>query len=199
MGFFAPGDVALRREVLHGKPWLVTPTRVIVDEPDLLVVFVVPGTHFGFPTHHRPHPWQVKGSTHWRGNGKLQLHRPGDAYSVDLFWGGEERRFEGWYLNLQDPFRRTPFGFDTLDHELDYWVLPDGAWEDKDRVEFEAQVVDGKYTAEQGAEIRAVGVAIEEMLNARTQWWAPEWAEFEPDPSWPVPVLPAGWQDLPLP
>ncbi|MBW4720763.1 DUF402 domain-containing protein [Saccharothrix obliqua] len=199
MGFFAPGDVALRREVLHGKPWSVTPTRVIEDGPELLAVFTVPGARFGFPDHPFPHPWRTAGNTHWRGHGKLQLHRPGDAYSVDLYWQGEQRRFAGWYLNLQDPFRRTPFGFDTLDHELDYWLPVEGGLEDKDRVEFEEQVAHGKYTAAQGAAIRRTGAEIEAMVAAGTTWWDPAWSEFEPDPDWPVPELPTGWHDYPLP
>ncbi|RKT52986.1 DUF402 domain-containing protein [Saccharothrix australiensis] len=199
MGFFAPGDVALRREVLHGKPWSVTPTRVVLDEPGLLVVFTVPGTVFGFPPHHYPHGWQAAGNTRWRGHGKLQLHRPGDAYSVDLYWQGPERRFAGWYLNLQDPFRRTPLGFDTLDHALDYWAPVEGGWVERDRDEFEAQLAEGKYTAEQGEAIRRTGKEVGAMLDAGDTWWDRRWADFTPDPDWPVPTLPAGWADYPLP
>lgn len=198
MGFFQPGDVALRREVLHGRPWSVTPTRVVADGPDLLVVFMPPGTGFGFPPHDRPHHWLLRGRTHWRGVGKLQLHRPGDAYSVDLYWA-DDGRFKGWYLNLQDPFRRTPLGFDTLDHALDYWVPAEGGWEELDRDEFEEQVADGKYTAGQAEAIRATAAEVVAMLDAGACWWDPAWAEWEPDPAWPTPVLPAGWEDYPLP
>lgn len=60
------------------------------------------------------------------------LHRPGDAYSVDLFWNGPHREFSGWYINLQDPIRRHERGFDTLDHELDYWLPSRGSWTVKD-------------------------------------------------------------------
>ncbi|MBP2334089.1 hypothetical protein JOF41_000267 [Saccharothrix coeruleofusca] len=199
MGYFSPGDVVLRREVLHGRPWSVMPLRVVEDGPDLLVTFSVPGTVLGFPPHHRPHGWQLKGNTVWRGHGRLQLHRPDLAYSVDLFWHGPQRRFAGWYLNLQDPFRRTPEGFDTLDHELDYEVAPDGTWQELDREDFERQVVEGKYSAEQAESIRATGREIVAMLTAGTTWWDPAWARWEPDPDWPVPVLPEGWEDYPQP
>ncbi|MEU4802794.1 DUF402 domain-containing protein [Actinosynnema sp. NPDC023587] len=167
MGFFAPGDVALRREVLHGRPWAVTPTRVVADGPDLLAVFTVPGTRFGFPPHPFPHHWQTLGRTRWNGHGKLQLHRPGDAYSVD--------------------------------HELDYWVPVDGPWSDRDREEFELQVAEGKYTAEQGDAIRRTGKEIEAMLDGGTTWWDPAWSGFTADPDLPAPDLPAGWEDYPLP
>ncbi|MEU5690364.1 DUF402 domain-containing protein [Actinosynnema sp. NPDC020468] len=191
--YFSPGDVVLRREVLHGRVWSVLPSLVVRDEPGLLVLFTAPGTPFGYPPHPYPHKWQLQGSTHWRGNGRLQLHRPRDAYSVDLFWKGEDRVFNGWYLNLQDPYRRTPFGIDTLDHELDYSVSPDGTWREHDRDEFEAQVAEGKYTAEQGEAIRRQGAEIEAMLTAGTQWWDPSWADWTPDPSWSAPALPRDW------
>jgi hypothetical protein len=189
MGFFAPGDVALRREVLHGKPWWVLPTRVVADGPDLLAVFVVPDTPIGYADHH----WPAKTNTHWRGHGKLMLHRPGDAYSVDLYWQGEERRFAGWYLNLQEPFRRTAFGFDTLDHALDYWAPVEGGFQELDRDEFDEQVALGKYTAGEAELIRRQAKEIEAMLTAGTTWWDPSWAAFQPAADWPVPEVPDGW------
>ena len=50
------------------------------------------------------------------------LQRPGDAYAIWHFWHGPEREFRGWYVNLQEPFRRTAQGYDTQDLELDIWV-----------------------------------------------------------------------------
>ncbi|QQQ77580.1 DUF402 domain-containing protein [Saccharothrix sp. 6-C] len=199
MGYFQPGDVALRREVLHGKPWAVTPTRVVADGPDLLVVFTAPDTEFGFYPHPRTHHWQELGRTRWTGIGKLQLHRPGDAYSVDLYWQGGQRRFAGFYLNLQAPFRRTALGFDTLDHALDFWAPVDGDWRELDRDEFEEMVADGKYDAAEAEGIRRTAEEVGAMLTAGTTWWDPAWGSWEPDPGWPVPVLPAGWEDHPLP
>jgi len=199
MGYFRPGATVLRREVLHGRPWVVTPSRVVVDEPGLLVVFLVPGTRFGYPPHPWPHEKQLAGNATWRGHGKLQLHRPDDGYSVDLYWEGPERRFNGWYLNLQDPYRRTELGFDTLDHELDYWAPADGPWSERDREDFERQVVEGKYSPELAERIRRQGKEIEAMLTDGTTWWDPAWASWEPDPDWPVPVLPDGWEDYPQP
>ncbi|WP_199442436.1 DUF402 domain-containing protein [Umezawaea beigongshangensis] len=200
MGYFSPGDVVLRREVLHGEPWAVLPTRVIVDEPGLLAVFVVPDTPLGLPDHHWPHGWRRSGATRWRGHGKLLLHRPDDAYSVDLYWRGEDRTFHGWYLNLQDPYRRTPLGFDTLDHELDYWIPADGSpWEDRDREEFEEQVLLGKYSPELAERVRRQGEDIEKMIVSGSTWWDPAWADWAPDPAWEVPALPDGWEDYPLP
>ena len=55
------------------------------------------------------------------GHGTLMLRRPGDRYSIWVFWDGDEREFECWYVNFEEPYRRSKIGIDTLDHELDLW------------------------------------------------------------------------------
>ena len=37
-------------------------------------------------------------------------------------------RSTGWYVNLQEPLRRSRLGFDTDDLILDIWVQPGGSW-----------------------------------------------------------------------
>ncbi|SDP56138.1 DUF402 domain-containing protein [Lentzea jiangxiensis] len=184
MRLFAPGEVVVRREVLHGKVWSEMPTRVVVDEPGLFAVFVEPGTKLTYPSHHHPHPWDKPDRGFWRGHGKLMLHRPQDAYSVDLFWKGADRVFGNYYLNLQAPYRRVEDGFETLDHALDYTVAPDGTWQQRDLDEFEEQVASGKYSAQEAEEIRAEAVKIEKMLVSGEVWWDPAWADWRPEAVW---------------
>ncbi|MGZ4438554.1 MAG: DUF402 domain-containing protein [Nocardioides sp.] len=197
---WAPGDVVVRREVLHGAPWVGFATYVVQDSDDLLAVFLASGSALVFPQwpfDRWAHPWLAAGHTSWHGHGKLMLHRPGDAYSVDLFWQGPERRFSGWYLNLQDPFRRHATGFDTLDHELDYWRTPDGAWFEKDRELFAQRVAEERYDARQAAAIEATGREVAAMLEAGTPWWDESWAAWEPPEHWGPVAPPAGWDDVP--
>ena len=80
----------------------------------------------------------------------LALHRPGDAYAVFVFWEGPERRLACWYVNFQDPFRRTAIGFDTLDHELDLVVEPDGSRWLKDEDSLDLRVADGRFSRRRG-------------------------------------------------
>jgi hypothetical protein len=134
----------------------------------------------------------------WYGHGKLMLHRPGEAHSVDVFWSGPERRFAGWYFNLQDPYRRTPWVIDTLDHELDLWWAADSecyVW--KDVEEFEQRLVEGRYPG-MGDAIRTEGRRIAGLLDAGQRWWDETWASWQPDPMWLAPDLPDGW-DQPWP
>ena len=136
--------------------------------------------------------------TEWRGTGKLELRRPGDAYSVLHFWRGEYGAFSGWYVNLEEPFRRTPIGFDYADLELDIVVLPDGSWSFKDWDLLDEHVASGRYSAEFVSSIRAEGLRIGAELDAGERWWSDDWIAWTPDPEWVAPALPDGWRDVPV-
>jgi hypothetical protein len=194
---WAPGEVIVHREIAWGRPWLAIPERVIEDRDGLLVTYIATGAPFGYapgpwPTETGLHPWYPK--ERWEGHGTLVVQRPGDAYAVWHFWGGEERRFEAWYLNLQEPFRRTAIGYDTQDHELDVIVLEDGQWFFKDDEKMEQRIREGRYSPDEVLEIRALGNRIGVMLDARDTWWDPAFAAWAPDPTWDPPSLTAGWE-----
>ena len=190
-----PGDVIVRRDVLNdGRAWLEIPVIVVLDEPQLLATFIAGGAPLRFPPGRWPtpdgrHPWHA--NDRWRGHGVLMLQRPDEMYAVWVFWEGSERRFAGWYLNIQEPFRRTPAGYDTQDLELDVLVDGDGSWTLKDDEALPERVAEGRFTSEQIAAIRAQGRRITDMLDAGERWWSEGWASWTPDPSWPVPTFPA--------
>jgi Protein of unknown function (DUF402) len=180
---WSPGQVVLRREVRNeGWAWLQVPVFVVRDTDELLATYVAPGTPFTFPPGPEPHPWV--GRTAWQGNGVLMLQRPGEAYAVWVFWHGPEREFRSWYLNLQEPFRRTADGYDTQDLELDLIVHQDGRIERKDEELLEVRIDEGRFTQDQGREIRASAERIEAELATRGHWWDAWWALWEPDPAW---------------
>ena len=121
------------------------------------------------------------------------LQRPGDAHAIWLFWDGPERRFAGWYVNFQRPFTRTPVGYDTQDLELDIWIPEGGPWQWKDVEKLDERIRDGRFTRQEAEEIRAEGARFAADLDAGLRWWEDSWREFEPNPGWKVPNLPAGW------
>lgn len=195
---WAPGDVVLRRERLHGQLWTVIPTRVVVDEPELLAVYLAGGTTLGFPSwpmESHEHPWKAAGVTHWSGHGKLMLHRPGDPYSVDLFWTGPDRVFSGFYVNLQQPYRRSELAFDTLDHELDLWWPAGEAWVWKDVELLQERVAEGRYSPELGEQITAAGADAARMLDNGPHWFDTGWDTWTPPVEWEPPDLPDGWDN----
>jgi hypothetical protein len=138
-----------------------------------------------------PHPWA--GSDRWEGHGVLQLQRPGDRHAVWVFWHGPERECRGWYVNLQEPFRRTSRGFDTQDLELDIVLDLDGGWRFKDDELLEHWIERGRWTQDEVAEIRREGAAIGADLDAGRRWWSDDWATWQPDPRWEPPGLPPDW------
>jgi hypothetical protein len=54
----------------------------------------------------------------------------------------------------------------------------------------------GLFSAEQAREFRAAGESAIERIEA---WSAPfneGWEDWRPDPDWPLPQVPAGWDRL---
>ena len=140
------------------------------------------------------HPWSD--TDRWRGHGVLQLQRPGEMHAVWVFWEGVDRTFAGWYVNLQEPFRRSRLGIDTQDLELDIVITADGSWKYKDDEQLEEWIERGRWTRTEIAAIRAEGHRIAEQLEGRRRWWQDEWIDWEPNPSWPQPTLSATWDRL---
>jgi hypothetical protein len=177
------GHVVLRREVRNdGWAWLEVPVVVVRDEPDLLVTYLPEGAPFTFPPGPEVHPWSNRSG--WRGHGVLMLQRPRDMHAVWVFWHGPERAFHGWYVNLQEPFRRTERGFDTQDLELDIWIPAGGTWQLKDEELLEVRVREGRFTEDQARAIRREGKRLTAELDTGRRWWDPWWALWEPDPAW---------------
>ena len=184
----------MRRELVRARPWLGQPALVVEDTDELLAIYVPGGSELAFPDGDWPggrHPWH--GHDRWRGHGVLQLQRPEEAHAVWVFWHGPEREFHGWYVNLQEPFRRSAHGIDTEDHELDIVLATDGTWTWKDEELVEPWIERGRWTPEKVAAIRAEGDRVAAELDAGRRWWSDEWAHWQPEPDWGVPALPEGW------
>ena len=195
---WSEGEIIVRREVWRGSPWMAVSVIVVADEPELLATYLPEGAPFVFPSDDHglgPHPWQ--GRPEWQGHGVLMLQRPGERYAVWHFWDGDEREFAGWYVNLQEPFRRTPIGYDTHDLELDVWMPAAGGWSFKDDELLDVRVQEGRFTADEAVEIRTLGAEIGAMLDRGEQWWDPSWSRWEPDRGWAVPAPGDGWETVP--
>jgi hypothetical protein len=115
---------------------------------------------------------------------QICVAHPGRAHSIYLFWK-DEGELEHWYVNFERPLRRTPVGFDTFDEKLDLIVQADGSCRWKDENELEQAAALGLLDAEA---VRA------EAARVLEEWPFPTgWEDWQPDPSWPLPQLPEGW------
>jgi hypothetical protein len=179
---WSEGEMILRREVRNdGRAWAQNQVRVVRDEPDLLATYIAEGTPFEFPPGPETHPWA--GRQAWEGHGVLMLQRPDEAHAIWVFWHGPEREFAGWYVNLQEPFRRTAEGFDTQDLELDIWIPAGGTWQLKDDELLDVRVREGRFTQDQARATRREAARITAELDAGRRWWDDSWAAWTPDTS----------------
>jgi hypothetical protein len=196
------GQEIVARQIWHGRPVFGIPLIVIEDTAEHLVTYTAPGAPFGFtdapfPTPDGLHP-RRHGGSEWVGHGVVEVTRWDSDYSVMHFWRGSNRTFAAWYLNIQEPLRRTSIGYDTQDLELDVVIYPNGRWDLKDDELLDVWVARGRWTAEDAAGIRATGRQIvDEVVERGDRWWGQDWSGWVPDARWAVPSLPPEWADLP--
>ena len=192
---WSSGDTVALRGFWAGELAWAFPHVVVHDTPELVALWLPPGARGLYPTT-RDHRALRPAEREWRAGGTLRLALPGEAHSVDLYWG-ETGEFLGWYVNLQDPLTRGPIGFDTGDHILDLWVRSDRALEWKDEDELAEAEALGFFNEREVEAIRREGERLVERVTA----WAPPfcdgWEDWRPDPASPVPALPGGWRELP--
>ena len=135
--------------------------------------------------------------TLWRRD-TLRLMYPGAHHSIWLSWtgAGADRQLHCYYINLEEPFRRTPISLDTNDHTLDVVVEPDLTWRWKDEEEFATRTAQGVFSAEFAAFARTEAESVIARLEARQSPFCDGWESWHPDPAWACPTLPEGWDTL---
>lgn len=109
----------------------------------------------------------------------------GVRHAVWVFWAGADRHFAHWYVNTQEPFRRSSIGYDTQDLELDLVVEPTGRWRLKDAENLVARIDEGRLSPEQGSAAMSEAARLAERLDHRRWWWDWSWALWHPDREWP--------------
>src|ERR1700689_4315113 len=154
-----PGQAVLWRKLWNGAVMTALPMRVVSDSPGRPVLYLAPGTAFrGART---PAGTKVRDLASWAskdlvwaGGSLIRLAVPGVWHCVDVEFDATGA-FIGWYVNLQQPFRRAGSRFDTVDLVLDLVVAPDHSWRLKDEDDFQRAVADGHLTAEVANRVRA--------------------------------------------
>ena len=108
---------------------------------------------------------------------------------------GEGRHeFRGWYANLEQPWMRTPIGFDGHDDVLDIRVADDlssWSWKDEDDLEWSVEV--GKISAAYANDVRRTGEEVAALIQVGA-WPFEEaaWSCVRPL-DWGCPAMPEGW------
>jgi uncharacterized protein DUF402 len=198
---FAPGTHIAHRSVdrVAGIVMTVLAQLVVRDDPGAIVTFMPSGSLTKRRTGVRnggPHGRQLTqwDGGHedrlWSGTNVVMVHRPGDAFSLWCAWD-QEWRPAWWYVNLEEPWRRTAIGFDSRDLWLDLTRKPDEpAWRWKDEDELAWAVEQGLFSAERASEIRRAGEGALETIARRAPPFDADWASWRPQPTWDIPTLP---------
>ena len=85
--------------------------------------------------------------------------------------------------------RRTPLGFDSMDHMLDIVIEPDLSWRWKDEGQLAEAVSIGLVTQAWANEVRRKGERMIERLEARRPPFCDGWETWRPDPELPEDEL----------
>ena len=170
---------------------------VVADHDDLIALYWPAGTpNRKFDGRPQPHdflteeqPKLVPGT--WTRTHVLMLVKPGEAHSVELMHAATTGDFLCWYVNLQEPLRRTPLGFDTMDQALDVVISPDKArWRWKDEDEFAEMAALGLFTQKDVAAIRAEGEKVIQRAEANQAPFCDGWENWQPPDHWEIPEFP---------
>lgn len=205
-----PGQTVVHQEVWAGRLWAARPLRVVEDTDDRLLLWIPHGTRRWVPVAppHRPDPpdvnrrtienlvhrdWQL-GEHVWDVS-CLWILRPDDWHSTWVSWRPDGSHL-GWYVNLQQPMRRHEFGFEAMDLMLDIVAEPDLSWRWKDRDEFDEIAERGIFDADRSGRVEAEARAVIDDIERGRPPFNEPWPEWRPNPSWPVPSLPPGWDSI---
>lgn len=200
---WSPGNAIVLREVWEGRVWTARPATVVRDD-EALMFFVPFGVRWYGPHDDDgrwvnafvdAHHWHIAERT-WEGSNILSFAEPGRPHAILAFWD-RDWTLLGWYVNAQTPLDRTRIGFDYLDQELDAWIDAEtGSWEWKDEDELERSVRAGIWSDADAGRFRLeIETAVQRVLR-REPPFDRDWRPWRPDPAWPIPELPPGWDLL---
>lgn len=203
---FPHGDVvALRYITTGGRIEMCWPCRVVADGPELVALFIAAGSPYkaapkktAVEKRRQARPPVPPDEYVWRTD-TLRLMLPGRSHSVSLSWAreGGMRRFLKYFVNMEEPFRRTPVGFDTQDHTIDIELTPDLACRWRDENELASHVAEGFYTEALAAAARAEGEWALEAIRRREHVCSNGWTEWSPPEQWKTAPFVEGWDTTP--
>src|SRR5688572_30696451 len=170
------GDVVVLRYITTGgRIEICWPCRVVEDSDDVVALFIAAGSLYrAGPKKSAAEKRRQRRSPLppdeyvWR-HDTLRLMIPGRAHSVSMSWERQAgaRRLLKYFVNMEEPCRRTAVGFDTQDHTLDIEVSPALTWRWRDEEELANHVAAGFYTPELAAAARAEGQRVIEAVLSR--------------------------------
>jgi hypothetical protein len=180
-------DVVLR-EIHFGRVWRANACRLVEERDGVIVLWSPPGIARKLPLDDAGNEIRLPRAD-WRLGERLTmmdslgLLRVSDRHSLWHFW--VDGRFSHWYVNFERHMGRSKFAWDYVDDKLDLVVDASGDWRLKDEDELEQAHAAGL--------LDAVAVRAEAERLLADPPWPTGWEDWRPDPNWPPPRFPEGW------
>lgn len=202
------GQTIVHKEFWQGRLWGAHPLFVVEDSFDRLVAWcprgtvrkvpITPPTRDKAPTRAErvtalldrgdwlleDREWDV--STLW-------LVEPDRWHAVLVSWLPDGKHW-GWYVNFQEPIRRTERGFQSMDLMLDILVDPDLSWRWKDEDELDAVIKAGLYDESIVNAVRTDAREVVQRIESNDRPFNEPWPRWRPAHEWGLPMLPHGWE-----
>ena len=198
-----PGaEILYRFWRLDGSLGTVHPARVVEDAPDRTLCWVPAGTPIRIttspdgrkprelPMHERFSGVRVPALSVWHGTPTLRMVSAWHWSSVWWFFE-PDGEFRNWYVNLEVPLGRDATGVDRVDGVLDLEVFPGGRWAWKDEDELAPALAAGRIDEAHLRRLRSEGERMAGLAEAGRFPFDGSYCDARPDPSWPLPTLPA--------
>jgi hypothetical protein len=202
------GDVALRREVLRGRVGWAVPVTFVEGRSDHITLFRRAGTLMKRPARTSTQDlaeslaadaYEVVDAV-WEHTDVLEIAAAERWHWVWPMWSATTREFLCWYVNFQEPLRRSHLGWDTLDLALDTVVARDLSWRWKDEDHFALLQDNGVISADAAEHVRRDADRVIGETEQQRFPFDRDWSDWQPDTKWGLPTLPDGWAELgPLP
>ena len=181
-------------------PWIV-----VRDDADAIVLYMPVGTIGKQRTGERGGPrdrlmlrWDGgHRDVTWHTANVVRLYREGDDYSIWIARDDTTGAVVWRYINLEDPWRRTPIGFDSKDRWLDLYSEPgsdEWLWKDEDEIEW--LVEQGRIDRAHADGVRRSGELAVGRIKAGETPLGPAWSSWRADGAWQVPTVPPSWKEL---
>lgn len=197
------GDQILYRfRRLDGSLGTVHPARVLEDDGDRMLCWVVAGTPIRIttspdgrtprqlPVDERFRVSRVPVRSTWSGTSTLRLVYSHRWASVWWFFNADGS-FRNWYVNLEVPLGRDAAGVDRADGVLDVEVFADRSWRWKDEDELAPALAAGRLGRAHLDRLRLEAERMIVLAEAGQFPFDGTYCTAHPDPDWPPVELPA--------
>jgi len=196
------GDTIVLRGVSRHVIWWACSAIIVRDSPELVAVYWPAGTPNMIPVE-RTSPRdllldqiQLVPQT-WTDTDVLMLVPNGASHAIYAMWKTGQAKLLCWYINLQEPLRRTKLGFDSMDHFLDIVISADrSTWHWKDEDEFNEAVELGIFSPDEASAIRSEGERALQLLRTDNAQFYDRWENWRPPSEWGIPPLLEDWDDI---